>query len=90
MEAAGIEPASRDSSTGASTCVAGLFKFNPEGPESDNGSSQTVRRQNLIPRVSGVTGNDPKLTSGYFISSAKNRNRGRLFLGGHGQIFVGN
>ena len=32
VEAAGIEPASRDRSTQASTCVVGLFKFCPLAP----------------------------------------------------------
>ena len=63
MEAAGIEPASRDSSMGASTCVSGLFEFNLSKPEPGGGLHQAVRKQNLIFRVFGVTKDDPKLTS---------------------------
>ncbi len=90
MEAAGIEPASRDSSVGASTCVSGLFEFNLSEPEPGGGLHQAVRKQSLILRVSGVAEDDPKLTSDYLISSAKTRNRGCLFLGSHSHTFVGN
>ena len=52
MEAAGIEPASRDSSTQASTCVVGVFGFAPGAP-SRPGSSGASRELCLTVRVPG-------------------------------------
>ena len=68
MEAAGIEPASRDASTSASTCVVELFK--PPSFLGDRFAHSGAARQApplassnlyLIHRVSSRTTDDPEL-----------------------------
>jgi hypothetical protein len=51
MEAAGIEPASRDVSVKASTCVAGSFKPSPRLPPNRLGCLQASQERVLIPGV---------------------------------------
>ena len=66
MEAAGIEPASRDASTLASTCVVGLLRL-PEGnPFAHCGAARQApplanSNHFLARRVSSRTADDPEL-----------------------------
>ena len=57
MEAAGIEPASREISMGASTCVVGSFTRLRLPAPNRRGASQTSQEQFL---ASGVPDSDPR------------------------------
>ena len=89
MEAAGIEPASRGVFTNASTCVADYLSF----------ASVITNRQVLnatIPElclaltVLGLNQSEPNLATNFWLSSAKNRSRGYLSLGGQLEITLSN
>jgi hypothetical protein len=82
MEAAGIEPASRDESAISSTCVVVDLNFvrttGQRHPE-----IQTSLKLNLAIRVSNMTDCDLELVTSSLGSPAKPISRGSLFLGSH-------
>jgi len=82
VEAAGIEPASRDESAISSTCVVVDLNFvrttGQRHPE-----IQTSLKLNLTIRVSNMTDCDLELVTSSLGSPAKPISRGSLFLGSH-------
>ena len=78
MEAAGIEPASRDVSGQASTCVVGYLGFAPADAirQAAVGAS---RRQGLGPSVADATRAEPELAADFQASPAKALSRGYRF-----------
>ncbi len=82
VEAAGIEPASRDESAISSTCVVADLNFvrttGQRHPE-----IQTSLKLNLTIRVSNMTDCDLELVTSSLGSPAKPISRGSLFLGSH-------
>ena len=73
VEAAGIEPASRDLSTKASTCVAGALNSPSDRSPADyqNGYSRT----GLAAGVPDVTRGGPELATDFWASPAKTRSQ---------------
>ena len=88
MEAAGIEPASRDASVPASTCVVGSLSFARRAP-TDRVVKRTSREQVLAAGVPDVTRRGPDLTTGFWASPAKARSRGYRWLGSQDEVFLG-
>jgi hypothetical protein len=78
MEAAGIEPASRDISAKASTCVVVDLVLVPKGPQRQ-GPPKTSRERFLTAGVPDMTRGDPELATDFWDSPAKARSRGCLF-----------
>ena len=82
VEAAGIEPASRDESAISSTCVVVDLNFvrttGQRHPE-----IQTSLKLYLTTRVSNMTDCDLELVTSSLGSPAKPISRGSLFLGSH-------
>ena len=90
MEAAGIEPASRDISvTGLYVRSRMIYAFAASAPNR-RGEKAASRQQVLIP---GVANSDPRrsgIVAGSRASPAKALSRGNLSLGGHCEIRLGN
>ena len=77
VEAAGIEPASRDASVRASTCVVdalGLTQLSSRRQD----MGYAVREQVLTPSVLDMTRSDSEFVTSFWISPTKTRSRGRL------------
>ena len=95
VEAAGIEPASRDASTLASTCVVGLLRP-PEGnPFAHCGAVRQAPQfanpnQFLARRVSSRTTWRSRIATGFQATLAIPISPGYLFLGGQLKIFISN
>jgi len=89
MEAAGIEPASRDISVVASTCVVGCLGFALKAPNR-RGASSASRQRNLIPGVAdsdpGRAGIDGRLLG----LSGESLSRDCEFLRSHYEVIFGN
>ena len=80
MEAAGIEPASRDISMEASTCVVDSLSFAQGGPYRP-GPPGTRWEQFLAASVLTMTDGEPDLTTDFWDSPVKARSRSCLLLG---------
>ncbi len=89
MEAAGIEPASRDVSTVASTCVVDCLSFAQLAVNRQT-ECQTSRKPNLTASVPDMTRGDPNLTTDFQVSSDKTLNPGNVLLRGQCKVFVCN
>ena len=89
MEAAGIEPASRDISMQASTCVVGYLRFAAK-PPTDTGLSRLVGNSCLVAGVPDVTRDESGIAAGFRTSPAKVLSRGNLLLGSQCEISLGN
>jgi len=87
VEAAGIEPASRDASMQASTCVVDYLIFAANG--SNRRDLPATRRKPLfnLARVR-MTPSGPELATDFWTSPAKLRSQGYLYLGGHCEVFL--
>ena len=79
VEAAGIEPASRDISTLASTCVVDYLGFAGSAVCRPT-SEQTSRKRNLATAVPDMGGCDPDLATDFQTSLAKLINPGCVLL----------
>ena len=79
VEAAGIEPASRDISRQASTCVADHFVFAPRNP-GRQGFRNARGQRFLVPAVAHVNQDDPELAAGFWASPEKARSRGYMVM----------
>ena len=77
VEAAGIEPASREISTQASTCVVDSLDFTARGP-SRQGPRLAIRERDLIGCVPDVTPDDLELVTNFQASPVKALSRGCL------------
>ena len=88
MEAAGIEPASRDISMFASTCVVALWCFTLQAPKRQ-GARKTSQEHFLAAGVPDMTSGDLDLTTDFWVSPAKTRSRGYHLLGSQYQVFLG-
>ena len=88
VEAAGIEPASRDRSGKASTRVAGYLGLVASSPNRRGGAA-TSRERVLTQGVLDVTPGEPNLAAGSQASSAKALSRGSLLLGRQCEVFLG-
>ncbi len=75
MEAAGIEPASRDISAPASTRVVGLFHL-VVGASDRQDVRQPAENRNLVPGVLGVTWNESDLSADFWTRPTRVRSRG--------------
>ena len=74
MEAAGIEPASRDVSATASTCMFGYLSFAGKVPNRQ-GARRAIRQRCLAAHVADVTGGESDLAAGFWVSPTKPRSR---------------
>ena len=89
MEAAGIEPASRDVSGQASTCVVDSLGFAPAAANRQ-ASAGASRQQGLTWGVADATPGDPELVSGIRVLSGEGpRSRGYV-LRSHCEVRLGN
>ena len=88
MEAAGIEPASRDPSVFASTCVVGCLCLDRLTP-ADTGHGGLVENESLAVGVLDVTDGEPDLATGFWASPAKARSRGYRWLGSQDEVTLG-
>ena len=77
VEAAGIEPASRDVSAKASTCVSGYLRFAGEVPNRQ-GLSRAMRPRSLAARAADLAGDESDLATGFWDSPTKARSRDYL------------
>ena len=82
MEAAGIEPASRDRSMKASTCVVGCLIFAVPCP-CRPGHDQTSQERFLTQYVLGMALSDSELATDFWTSPTNILSQGNLFLGSH-------
>ena len=82
MEAAGIEPASRDVSAMSSTCVVVDLNF-AQTTGQRHSEIQTSLKLYLTTSVSDMTRCDLELVTSFQGSPAKPISRGNLFLGSH-------
>jgi len=90
VEAAGIEPASRDIFMEASTRVVGRFeRFRLLAP-CRQGASLAIRERGLVSGVPDVTRDDPDLLAGLWGSPAKPLGRGYVFLRSQDEVILGN
>ena len=80
VEAAGIEPASRDISTKASTRVAEDLIFARAGVLRRT-TDRTIQELYLVANVPGVNRDDPELATNFWISPEKIRSWWRRLLG---------
>ena len=74
MEAAGIEPASRDMAAQASTCVADALYFTPPGVRRQT-TGRAIGELVLTADVPHVLGGGPELATNFWVSPAKARSR---------------
>ena len=88
MEAAGIEPASRDASVSASTCVVDSLSFAGPSPV-DRVRYRLDENRVLTQSVLDMTLSDPDLATGFWDSPAKSRNRGYRLLGSQCEVTFG-
>ena len=88
VEAAGIEPASRDISTLASTCVFDSLSF-AHCPANRQAEQRTSRKLVLTLIVPGMNQSDPELVTGFQGSPEKPFSRSYRLLGSHSQVVVG-
>jgi hypothetical protein len=88
VEAAGIEPASRDISMPASTCVVVYLSLVRESP-SDRLLDGPAGNIFLAVSVLGMTDGEPDLATNFWDSPTKARSRGYLSLGGQYEVFLG-
>ena len=77
MEAAGIEPASRDVSAKASTCVFGCLRF-AGGAPNRQGAPRAIRPRSLAARIADLAGDESDLATGFWDSPTKARSRDYL------------
>jgi len=89
LEAAGIEPASRDIAVPASTCLVGLLGVSLVQPPTDGVPEALVGNGSLILDVPDVTQDEPELSAGVRASPAKALSRGYLSLGSQREIALG-
>ena len=88
MEAAGIEPASRDISTLASTCVFAYLIF-ARFPAKRQAEKRTSRELRLTLIVLDMNQSDPELVTGFQGSPEKPISRSCRLLGSQSQVVVG-
>ena len=94
MEAAGIEPASRDASTVASTCVVEPF-VSPKKPFAHRGAARQApwlanSNRFLTRRVSSKTAWRSRIVTDFQATLAIPISPGYLFLGGQCETFICN
>jgi len=89
VEAAGIEPASRDPSTTASTCVVDNLDFADAGSYRQDPAS-TSRKRFLGVSVLDMTDDDSELVTSFQGSPKKPISQGCLLLGGHCEVTFSN
>ncbi len=89
MEAAGIEPASRERSMTASTCVVDNLVFRRPRPLS-TGFADDYSGTFLTPGVPNVARGDSELATGFWGSPTKPLSQSYLFLGSQSKVAIGN
>jgi len=88
VEAAGIEPASRDISMPASTCVVACLSF-ARGAPNDRLLAGQVENLVLAVSVLDVTDGESDLATDFWVSPTKTRSRDYRLLGSQYEVFLG-